>query len=1207
MKKFLKRSAAVLMALALGAVYINAVVAFAKQKQPADLPASGGGYAATGQLDRVGYSAEIYDASNGLPTSDAMYLMSARDGRIWIGGYSGVVVYDGSNFERLDTSAGLTSARAIFEDSKGRIWVGTNDNGVVVIDGRKRKHITYKDDLPSSSVRSFAEDTAGNVFIGTTSGICYADAKLGLHELKGEDLSGKRILRLDTDPAGRIYGQTSEGSVFAVDDSAVRELYTTEDLGSEKITALIADPEHAGMIYVGTELGNVYYGRFGSSPDHMKKIEIPEFEGVSVHWFSADCGRIWVSTSSTAGYLDENMTFRPINDIPMNSGIEMTASDYQGNMWFASSTQGAMKLVTNSFVDVTERAGISGDVTNAVCLHDGKIYIGTDNGLRIIDENGSPQENALTEYIGNARIRCITEDNEGGLWIGTYNDRSGLIHCLGSGDITAFTVEDGLPNDQIRCIELASDGSLIVGTYGGLAVIKDGSVIKSAGADDGITEPVFLCVAEDDDGSVLAGTDGGGMYIFGRDGISKLGRDDGLTSDVVLKIIKDEQRGLFWLVTSNSIEYLKDGRITQVKTFPYNNNYDIRFDDSGSAWVLSSDGIYKVNADDMLSDDIKEYSCYTIANGLPFAITSNPHCDMTEDGELYIPGRNGVAKININDYFIPESTIRTDISSVCCDSERIFPDENGKYTIPASKGRVQIMPSVMDYSMTDPTVRLYLEDGPDKGITMQKSRLSALEYTNLPYGDYKLHLQIIDSATHEVIQDDTFAIEKLPRLPELFVIKLLIVAAIFFAAGLIVWLVMRGTVISKHYEEIYRAKEEAERANNAKTRFLTNMSHELLTPINTISGINEMTLREKAADVPLNYRAFIKSNALDIRSASESLRYLIGDLLDLAEIESGKIHTVISEYDTVDILREIISMTKVQCDDKGLDLITEVDELLPMRMEGDIGKIKQIVMNLLTNSVKYTGRGSVTLLISVEEKNDDECTLRFTVKDTGAGMDDKIMSSLFSVYSRIGELGEQEEMSTGLGLDISSRFAKVMGGSLTAESEVGKGTTFVFTLRQKMIDDRPIGAFAAVTEKMSPDEYVPLFRSPDADLLLVSNDAMTIKVVKGLLKATDVFVTTASNIEECMDIVHAKKINIVLFDMILQSEKDNIPKLLKYDPDLPIYALVSYAAEDNEHYANMGFRGVISKPVDGIMLERTVMRHLDEDMMEKNEDLYSRR
>ena len=403
------------------------------------------------------------------------------------------------------------------------------------------------------------------------------------------------------------------------------------------------------------------------------------------------------------------------------------------------------------------------------------------------------------------------------------------------------------------------------------------------------------------------------------------------------------------------------------------------------------------------------------------------------------------------------------------------------------------------------------------------------------------------------------------------------------------------------------AKEEAERANNAKTRFLTNMSHELLTPINTISGINEMTLREKAADVPLNYRAFIKSNALDIRSASESLRYLIGDLLDLAEIESGKIHTVISEYDTVDILREIISMTKMQCDDKGLDLITEVDELLPMRMEGDIGKIKQIVLNLLTNSVKYTRRGSVTLLISVEEKTDDECTLRFTVKDTGAGMDDKIMSSLFSVYSRIGELGEQEEMSTGLGLDISSRFAKVMGGSLTAESEVGKGTTFVFTLRQKMIDDRPIGAFAAVTEKMSPDEYVPLFRSPDADLLLVSNDAMTIKVVKGLLKATDVFVTTASNIEECMDIVHAKKINIVLFDMILQTEKDNIPKLLKYDPDLPIYALVSYAAEDNEHYANMGFRGVISKPVDGIMLERTVMRHLDEDMMEKNEDLYSRR
>ncbi|MBR6282209.1 MAG: hypothetical protein IKR14_06865, partial [Lachnospiraceae bacterium] len=140
-----------------------------------DVASFGGGYAATGQIPNVGYTTEVYNASNGLPTSDAMFLLGASDGSIWIGGYSGVIRYDGTAFERLDTSYGMTSARGFFQDSKGRIWVGTNDNGVVVVDGDKQTHYTYKDGLPSSSIRVFSEDDEGNVYIGTTTGICYVD------------------------------------------------------------------------------------------------------------------------------------------------------------------------------------------------------------------------------------------------------------------------------------------------------------------------------------------------------------------------------------------------------------------------------------------------------------------------------------------------------------------------------------------------------------------------------------------------------------------------------------------------------------------------------------------------------------------------------------------------------------------------------------------------------------------------------------------------------------------------------------------------------------------------------------------------------------------------------------------------------------------------------------------------------------------------
>ena len=141
----------------------------------------GGGYAATGQISGMGYTSEVYDASNGLPTSDAMFVMGAREGHIFIGGYSGVIEYDGSSFKRLDTAGGLTSARGFFEDSKGRIWVGTNDNGVVVIEGNRRTHLTYKDGLTSSSIRDFAEDKEGNIYIATTEGVCYADTDLKVY------------------------------------------------------------------------------------------------------------------------------------------------------------------------------------------------------------------------------------------------------------------------------------------------------------------------------------------------------------------------------------------------------------------------------------------------------------------------------------------------------------------------------------------------------------------------------------------------------------------------------------------------------------------------------------------------------------------------------------------------------------------------------------------------------------------------------------------------------------------------------------------------------------------------------------------------------------------------------------------------------------------------------------------------------------------
>ena len=181
------------------------------------------------------YAAVLYDITNGLPTSEAMAVLGASDGYLWLGGYGGVIRYDGSEFEKLSIADGLTSCRSLYEDSRKRIWVATNDNGVVVLDHEKRTHFTKEDGLPSSSVRTFAEDAAGNIYIGTTDGIAYVDEQMLLHQLDDERLNTERILNLSSDQGDTIYGFTKTGAVFAIDEGGVAGFYRSEELGAEKM------------------------------------------------------------------------------------------------------------------------------------------------------------------------------------------------------------------------------------------------------------------------------------------------------------------------------------------------------------------------------------------------------------------------------------------------------------------------------------------------------------------------------------------------------------------------------------------------------------------------------------------------------------------------------------------------------------------------------------------------------------------------------------------------------------------------------------------------------------------------------------------------------------------------------------------------------------------------------------------------------------
>ena len=403
-----------------------------------NLPKYGGGYAASNQLDGFGYTAKIFDSTNGLPTSDANYIMCADTGYIWLGGYSGILRYDGAVFERLNSTEGLTSGRCLYQDTKDRLWVGTNDNGLVCLDHRVRTQFTDMDGLPARCVRAITEDNKGNIIVGTTAGVAYIDNELNVVQIKDSRVNNGRTMRLTTDSDGGVYGYCDNGYTFYIKDCQLVKIIRGTDIGIENITNIIVDPKKVGYVYFGTNTGNIYYGKFGEGAEKLKKIEASDsLKGA--YWLTYECKRVWGASHDTIGYIDENWKFHALKDLPMNSDIEMMTSDYQGNLWVASTTQGVMKIVSSSFYDITQDMPVKDHQVFATYIYDNTLYMGTESGLFILDRYGQNITNNLTEYIGECKIRHITSDSKDNLWISVYSGNKGLVCQKPSGEIINIT------------------------------------------------------------------------------------------------------------------------------------------------------------------------------------------------------------------------------------------------------------------------------------------------------------------------------------------------------------------------------------------------------------------------------------------------------------------------------------------------------------------------------------------------------------------------------------------------------------------------------------------------------------------------------------------------------------------------------------------------------------------------------------------------
>ena len=411
-------------------------------------------------------------------------------------------------------------------------------------------------------------------------------------------------------------------------------------------------------------------------------------------------------------------------------------------------------------------------------------------------------------------------------------------------------------------------------------------------------------------------------------------------------------------------------------------------------------------------------------------------------------------------------------------------------------------------------------------------------------------------------------------------------------------------LMEKKNEQLKRANELAEEArqdalaaNAAKGKFLAHMSHEIRTPINAVLGMDTMILRE-TQDMQ------IKEYALDIQNAGQNLLALINDILDFSKIESGKLEIIPVEYDFSSLIHDISNMISAKAASKKLDLHIHVDEKLPSKLLGDDVRIRQVLVNLLNNAVKYTQQGSVSLSVDgrVEGR---KVVLDFAVQDTGIGIKEEDISKLFEEFERIEEKRNRNIEGTGLGINITTQLLVLMGSKLNVESVYGKGSRFYFTLEQQIVDSTPIGNLEARIREQSVEYiYTSAFIAPEAQILVVDDNLVNLKVFVSLLKHTRINIDVADSGKACLELVAEKHYDLIFLDHMMP-EMDGIETLhrMKDMPenkstDCPIVALTANAITGaKEMYLSEGFDAFLPKPINPEKLEQMIIKLLPRELL----------
>jgi signal transduction histidine kinase/ligand-binding sensor domain-containing protein len=1018
------------------------------------------------------YRHEVWRTRDGLPQSSAEALAQTRDGYLWIGTQEGLARFDGVRFVVFDraTTPELRHNRvlALLEDRRGRLWLGTEGGGLGVVQEGRFRTFGRADGLAGEIVRALAEDVEGTLWVGTDAGLQSRDegSFSAWGAADGVPAGGVRALAVDA--SGTLWAGTDRGLVRREGRRFVPAGVT------DAVLSLHAAAD--GTLLVGTAHGLrlLHEGRVESLG---RTDGLP---GEAVNCVLRDRrGTVWIGTSGgLARWAGGRLSaFTPAHGLS-NGNVLALLEDREGTLWVGTQDGGLNKLSDASFTPWGLREGLSGDVAWAVFVdRSGAVWSGTDSAGVNVRRGDRVTVIGTAEGLAAPGVQAIWQHSDGSVWLGT---RGGGVSVVRGGRVVrTIRKADGLASDSICAIAGTRDGSVFLGSRGGglTRIAGDGSVTRWGEA-DGLRNGTVHALLEDREGNLWIGTNGAGLFSFDGGRFTPFGREQGLSIGIV-NTIHEEEDGTLWVGTyGGGLNRFRDGLFTAVTTREGlfdDAVFSILPDGRGNLWVSCNRGIYAVSLgelDALVRGASRRVTCR------PFGVEDgmrNRECNGANqpagargpDGLLHFPTIEGVVSVD------PAGLARNAVPPLVRVEEVRVDDvtrrAQGFLELPPGAERFELHYTALSLRVPSRVrFRVRLE-GSDHGWVEVGTRRTAW-YTNLSPGSYTFRVAAANESGVWNEGDASFSFRLRPRLDQRPFFWLLVgtlalsvaytgyrfrVARLEARERELVEIVDdRTRSLREEKERTERALRDAERereraeaasraaeeANRTKSHFLAATSHELRTPLNAILGYSEI-LSEEIAERGVEGLA---PDVEKIHAAGRHLLGLLNDILDLSRLEAGKLELAPEEFDLAPLLAEVAETMRPLVERNRNRLVVEGADCAG-RIHADPTRVRQILLNLLANAAKFTHEGEVTFRTRREEAPDGPRVV-FAVTDTGIGMTEEQVSRLFRDFEQADPRVTRRYGGTGLGLVITRRLARMMGGDVLVGSRSGEGSTFTVDL-----------------------------------------------------------------------------------------------------------------------------------------------------------------